>query len=142
MSVFHPGKQTPAALHGSRSGSESNVVKEKPPTFQMVCKQLEAKMVPQGQSLDGYLAKLCERWARLLKEKDRKNLIEDVNSLVRDRIRRSARMLKPAQVTEDYLSGLASDLIQSFPALQHLQENSLELYVKLYVIKLLRVLPR
>jgi hypothetical protein len=142
MSFFHPSKQKPADTNGSRGGSGSTVAKEKPLTFQMVCKQLEAKMIPQGQSLDGYLSKLCERWARLLKEKDRKNLIEDVNSLIRDRIRRSSRMLKPAQVTEEYLSGLAADLIQSFPALQQLQENSLELYVKLYVIKLLRVIPR
>jgi hypothetical protein len=141
MSFFHPGK-TPSTLQGARGGSANTVVKEKQLTFQMVCKQLEAKMVPQGQSLDSYLSKLCDRWARLLKEKDRKNLIEDVNSLIRDRIRRSSRMIKPSQVTEDYLSGLAADLIQGFPALQHLQENSLELYVKLYVIKLLRVLPR
>jgi hypothetical protein len=143
MSFFHPSsKQKPTEIQASRGGSGSNVVKEKPITFQMVCQQLEAKMVPQGQSLDSYLSKLCDRWARLLKDHDRKNLIEDVNSLVRDRVRRSARLLKPAQVTEEYLSRVAIELIQGFPALQHLQENSLELYVKLYVIKLLRVLPR
>jgi hypothetical protein len=141
MSFFrgNSGKK-PTELRAA--GGDANVVKEKPLTFQMVCKQLEAKLVPAEQSLDSYLNKLWDRWARLLKDKDRKNLLEDVNSLVRDRVRRSVRLLKPAQITEEYLSRVAVELIQGSPALQQLQASSLELYIKLYVIKLLRVLPR
>ncbi|MDR2536955.1 MAG: hypothetical protein LBC46_01495 [Treponema sp.] len=118
------------------------VKKEKALTFQMVCMQFEAALVPPGQTLDSYLTKLWDRWAKLIKDEDRNNLREDVNSLVRDRIRRTARLLKPVQITETYLSQTSSELIQKSPALQQLQNNSLELYIKLYLIKLLKNIPR
>ncbi|MDR1399265.1 MAG: hypothetical protein LBJ41_05020 [Treponema sp.] len=129
----------PPALGATPS---TTVKKEKTLTFFMVCTQFEEELVPSGSTLDSYLVKLWERWAKLIKEEDRKNLREDVNALVRDRIRRTARLLKPTQITENYLSQTTKELIQMYPALQQLQNNSLELYIKLYLIKLLKSIPR
>ncbi|MDR0636840.1 MAG: hypothetical protein LBF87_07155 [Treponema sp.] len=135
-------KENPKEAPAVASDPSATIKKEKPLTFRMVCMQFEEAFVPSGQTLDGYLTRLWDRWAKLIKEEDRKNLREDVNSLVRDRIRRTARILKPVQINENYLSQTASELIQSSSALRQLQNNSLELYIKLYLIKLLKNIPR
>jgi hypothetical protein len=134
------GKHKQEAL--TAGAPSSTVKKEKALTFQMVCRQFEDVLVPEGQTLDSYLMKLWDRWARLIKEEDRKNLREDVNSLIRDRIRRTVRMLKPVQITEEYLAQTSMELIQSSSALRQLKNNSMELYVKLYLLKLLKSIPR
>jgi hypothetical protein len=136
------GKPKQTSVPAPTSAPTATIKKEKTLTFYMVCMQFEDMLVPPGQTLDNYLTKLWERWARLIKEEDRKNLREDVNSLVRDRIRRTARLLKPTQITETYLSQTSSELIQGSSALQQLRNNSLELYIKLYLIKLLKNIPR
>ncbi|MDR3303560.1 MAG: hypothetical protein LBS86_04025 [Treponema sp.] len=132
-------------MSGKKSSAADMVASptsEKQLTFKMVCKDLEAKLVPSDQSLDDFLIKLWERWAKLIKEDDRKNLMEDVNSLVRANIRKTNRLLKPAKLTEDYLSQTAADLIKSSTALKQLQDPSLELYIKLYIVKQLSASPR
>jgi hypothetical protein len=135
-------KETSQELSVSGTMASSAVKKEKPLTFWAVCTQLEGALLPPGQTLDQYLTKLWDRWAKLVRDEDRKNLREDVNSLVRDRIRRTARLVKPIQINEDYLSQITSELIKKSPALRQLQNNSLELYIKLYLIKLLKSIPR
>jgi hypothetical protein len=140
--MFFSRKRNSKKVSTLGSTPSITVKKEKALTFQMVCMQFEDALVPSGQTLDGYLTKLWDRWAKLIKDEDRKNLREDVNSLIRDRIRRTVRLLKPAQITENYLSQTSLELIQMSPALQQLQNNSLELYIKLYLIKLLKNIPR
>jgi hypothetical protein len=136
------GKEKPKQSSTPMPTPSPTVKKEKPLTFYMVCMQFEEALVPPGQTVDSYLTRLWDRWAKLIKDEDRKNLREDVNALVRDRIRRTARLLKPVQITESYLSQTSSELIQGSPALKQLQNNSLELYIKLYLIKLLKNIPR
>jgi hypothetical protein len=116
----------------------SNTDNEAPLTFLSVYKKFETELVPQGYTLDWYLVHLYQMWAKLLYESDRRNLLQDVNYLLRGYVRRHFALIRPEQVDEYFLEESAVNFIEGVPALQHLHDNSLTLYVKLYIIKTLR----
>ncbi|MDR0998751.1 MAG: hypothetical protein LBL70_06760 [Treponema sp.] len=99
---------------------------------------MEADLVPQGEDLDEYLKEVESRWSKLLDKQARKNLVEDINALVRDHLRRSLRIRKHARLTEEDLKELAEGIIKGTPSLETLKANDyLSLYMRLYMIKLL-----
>ncbi|MDR1319383.1 MAG: hypothetical protein LBJ90_07135 [Treponema sp.] len=114
--------------------SEINVVKD----IQNTARDIGAFLVPRGQTLDTYLAELEIRWSRLLNEQARRNLIEDVKSLARDNLRQIIRIHKKKRISRESLSGIASSLISHNTTLQGLNgQESLHLYLELYMVKLL-----
>jgi hypothetical protein len=97
-----------------------------------------AKIVPRGSTMDTYLEELISRWGRLLNKQAKDNLVEDVNSLVRDRLRHMLRFQKNAAVNRDTLDKLTNAIMDGSTGLQKITEqNALFLYIKLYLIKLL-----
>jgi hypothetical protein len=96
-------------------------------------------LIPKGKTLDSALAELEDRWGVLHDSKAKKNLIEDVNSLVRDRLRRTLRLQKSPRVTPDALKRLASAIVTESPTLQTLGgQDALIFYIELYIIKLVQ----
>jgi hypothetical protein len=99
---------------------------------------IEADMVPPGKTLDGYLREVENRWSKLLDKEARKNLVEDINSLVRDNLRKALRVRKHTRLTEQELQELSDGIIKGTPTLKTLKANdSLGLYMRLYMVKLL-----
>ncbi|MDR2702413.1 MAG: hypothetical protein LBB72_08280 [Spirochaetaceae bacterium] len=99
---------------------------------------MQSMIVPRGQTLDSYIKTVCSRWNELLNEQAANNLVEDVNALVRDRFRALLRLQKFSMVSQDDLDTLAYTILDSFPSLRKIRDqNSLLLYIKLYLIKLL-----
>ena len=97
-----------------------------------------AKLVPRGKSLESYLEELASRWGLLLNKQAKQNLVEDVNSLVRDKLRQQLRIQKNAAVTGDTLDKLTNSIMDSSQGLLKINEqNTLFQYIKLYLIKLL-----
>lgn len=106
--------------------------------LQNAAREIEAVLVPQGQTLDEYLAELETRWIRLLNKQARQNLVEDVKSLVRDHLRQTLRIQKKKKISRESLSEMTSVLISRTPALRSLGgQDSLHLYMELYMVKLL-----
>jgi hypothetical protein len=106
--------------------------------LQNMARNIASQMVPQGQSMDDYLTELESRWSRLLNKQARQNLIEDVNSLLRDSLRYTIRIHKSKKISLEGLSEIAADLVARTPALQGLGgRDSLLLYMELYMVKLL-----
>ncbi|MDR3341828.1 MAG: hypothetical protein LBT14_03395 [Treponema sp.] len=101
--------------------------------------ELEANLVPEGHTLDTYLTELQDRWNQLLDKQARENLAEDINALIRNRVRVTTRTLKSAQMTATQLDEMAADLMLQISDLNRLNEkNALQLYIKLDIIKLLQ----
>ena len=101
-------------------------------------KELESSMIPQGFSLEDYLEKLEDRWSRLIDPKARKDLIEDVNNLVRDYMRRTLRIQKQFRPTIDTLNQMATELVRRNQGLSTLSgRDSLILYMELQMVKFL-----
>jgi hypothetical protein len=97
-----------------------------------------AELVPRGKSLDAYLDELASRWGHIVNKQARQNLIEDVNSLVRDRLRMLMRLQKNAAVSKDTLDKLTNSIMDNSEGLMKITEqNTLFLYIKLYLGKLL-----
>jgi hypothetical protein len=106
--------------------------------IQNTAREMEAALVPLGQTLDEYLAELEARWIRLLNKQARQNLVEDVKSLIRDHLRQTIRIQKKKKISSEGLSEMASALIARTPALRSLGgQDSLHLYMELYMVKLL-----
>jgi hypothetical protein len=101
-------------------------------------KKVEAELVPKGQTLDSFLAELETRWSRLLNKQARANLVNDVNSLVRDNLRHSIRIHKTKKINREGLEEIVDGIVTHTPALQSLGgQDSLHMYMELYMIKLL-----
>jgi hypothetical protein len=99
---------------------------------------IESELVPLGKSLDSYLREVENRWSKLLDKQAQRNLVEDINSLVRDNLRRTLRLRKHTRLTEVELSELAEGIIRGTPSLESLKANdALKLYMQLYMIKIL-----
>jgi hypothetical protein len=106
--------------------------------IQNIARNIASELVPLGQKLDDYLAELESRWSRLLNKQARQNLVEDVNSLIRDHLRHTIRIHKTKKISSRGLNEMASVLIARTPALQSLGgQDSLHLYMELYMVKLL-----
>lgn len=99
--------------------------------------KVKNRLIPEGHTIDSYMEELLDRWNRIINVDAKNNLTEDVNSLIRDYLRRTIRSLKNAPFTSDRISNLAETLVNT-PNLQKLPaQESLRLYIQLYIIKLL-----
>jgi hypothetical protein len=101
-------------------------------------KKVEAELVPKGRTLDSFLAELETRWSRLLNKQARADLVNDVNSLVRDNLRHAIRIHKTRKINRKGLEEIADGIVGHTPALQGLGgQDSLHMYMELYMVKLL-----
>ncbi|MCL2127459.1 MAG: hypothetical protein FWH38_04330 [Treponema sp.] len=95
-------------------------------------------LVPNDRTLDEYLLELEDRWSHRLDVKSRQNLILDVQSLLKDNLRRALKVYKLKRITHKGLQEISSMLITRNPTLQGLgDQKSLGMYMELYMIKLL-----
>ncbi|GHV84792.1 hypothetical protein AGMMS50230_04000 [Spirochaetia bacterium] len=120
---------------------EKEVYKEKedPMRERLRNTALEAKvhLVPENQTLDSYLDELSSRWRKLLNKQAWDNLVEDVNSLIRDRLRNILRIQKHNTVNRSTLDKLTTSIINSSAGLQKISDQkALFLYIKVYLVKL------
>ncbi len=92
--------------------------------------------VPDDKTLDSFLGELQKKWNRLLHEQARNDLVEDVNALIRDRVRRMLRIQQNGILTEETINRMTSNIIADTPALQQFKGDALTLYIQLYIAKL------
>jgi hypothetical protein len=94
--------------------------------------------VPKGKTVDEYLAELESRWIRVLDKNARKNLLDDVQSLLRANLRRALQIYRQKRLTRENLKDMTMLLITSNPTLKDLKDQEpLRLYMELYMLKLL-----
>ena len=97
---------------------------------------IEKRLVPEGSTLESYLSQLEGKWNRIINPQAKKNLTEDVNSLIRDYLRKTARTLKAATFTPERIQELARTLSES-PSLTKIpSRDALRIYIQLYMVKL------
>ncbi|MDR1636672.1 MAG: hypothetical protein LBR93_04975 [Treponema sp.] len=97
-----------------------------------------ANLVPQGRTLDEYIREVESRWSKLLDKQAQKNLVEDINSLVRDNLRKTLKLRKHSKLSGEDLKNLAEGIVKGTPILETLKaSHHLCLYMQLYMLKLL-----
>ncbi len=106
--------------------------------FSQVAANLEKSIVPAEYSLDQYMSMLIEKWNTMINPEAKRNLVEDINSLVRDYLRKTLRSMKPASLTVDRVDSMANNLLR-VPALMQIKNHgALREYLKTYFLKLLK----
>jgi len=100
---------------------------------------LVSQYVPKGSTIDGTLADLAEKWNPLYASAQKKNLVEDVNALVRDFLRpiRRSFLVRPPDLKR--LHSLAEQLSGSKSLVQIKKRDVLMRYIELYMVRCLQV---
>ena len=98
---------------------------------------LKKEFLDGDKSLNRTLSQLAERWNPLLDPKAKKNLIEDVNALIRDFLRKLKKsfQLNPPDVPR--VQTLAEDLSRNKNLKAIKRKDDLVQYIELYIIKCL-----
>jgi hypothetical protein len=99
-------------------------------------RSLEEQMVEPGSTLDRELTSYEHEWNKLIGDKTRADLTEDIDSLIRDYMRKVIRSLHGSTFTKERIDNLAKTLVDSPALLKIHNKDALEMYIKLYIVKL------
>ena len=99
--------------------------------------KLTARYVPTGSTLDRELAAYERCWNFLLDKNARQNLTEDVNSIIRDYLRKVIKTLRGPTIDAERIHNLAATLSSSQELKKITAHEQLFMYIQLYIIRLL-----
>ena len=95
-------------------------------------RKLEEELVPSSSTLDRELHSYERTWNKLIGKTTHNNLTEDVNSLIRDYLRKVLRHIKSEGFNRERIENLADTLVKT-PALQKIGEpDAMLMYIQLY----------
>jgi hypothetical protein len=143
--VVHPaGAAAAAAAAPAGAGDTSGAVRAKSQKasllrYQRSIQSLAANYVPAGQTIDATLAQLAEKWNPLYAAAQKKDLVEDVNSLVRDFLRPVRRSFLVQPPDPKRIHALAEQLSSSQSLAKIKKRDVLMRYIELYMIRCLQV---
>ncbi|MGA2765378.1 MAG: hypothetical protein ABSG17_18680 [Spirochaetia bacterium] len=100
---------------------------------------LISQYVPKGKSLDSILEDLAEKWNPLFDTQQKRDLVEDVNALVRDYIRPIKRNFFVKPPDTDRIHALAEQLSASKSLSKIKKKEALVRYFELYMVTCLDV---
>jgi hypothetical protein len=100
--------------------------------------RVEKSVVPPNVSLDDYLVDLESKWNTLINLESKRDLTEDVNSLIRDYLRGVIRTMRGSTFSLERLQSLAETLIGSPALLRIKNTGALRSYVIAYMIRLVK----
>jgi len=100
---------------------------------------LVSQYVPKGSTIDATLSELAEKWNPLYAAAQKKDLVEDVNALVRDFLRpiRRSFVVRPPDLKR--IHALAEQLSASKSLAQIKKRDILMRYLELYMVRCLQV---
>ncbi|MCM1321377.1 MAG: hypothetical protein NC041_05960 [Bacteroides sp.] len=98
----------------------------------------ESQLVPQSSTIERELSSYERQWNKLLNAESQRNLTEDVNSLVRDYLRRVLRTIHGSAFTPERIKEIAEALVKT-QSLQKIKDHDqLCMYIQLYLVKLVK----
>ena len=100
--------------------------------------KIEKRLVPEGSTIEAELKSLNGHWNNRLGKTERDNLTEDVNSLIRDYIRKLLRTPKISSFTPERIEQLAQQLAATSSLSQLKDKESLTKYIQLYIVKIVK----
>jgi hypothetical protein len=100
---------------------------------------LVSQYVAKGSTIDATLSDLAEKWNPLYASAQKKNLVEDVNALVRDFLRpiRRSFLVRPPDLRR--IHALAEQLSTSKSLAQIKKRDPLMRYIELYMVRCLQI---
>jgi hypothetical protein len=133
------GSRKADAIEFDEAESSGESSKDRAREFVNSVRDMETEMVPGNKDINSYLKELQTHWGRLLDPQAQQNLVDDVNSLIRDNLRQSMRLWRKQRLSRIHLQDLAQGLVYGNSNLRSLaNQDSLLLYMQIYMVKLLK----
>jgi hypothetical protein len=134
--------QSIARRHGKRSetrapAAANPTAKQRAAAYKKVVEELAEKVIGKNRSIDARLKELEGKWNPLFAEKPKRNLVEDVNSFVRDQVRvlRRSVLKKPPDL--ERVENLALQISENEVFEEIKRKDEFREYIELYLIKVL-----
>jgi len=123
-----------AAASAKSTGQKTNLIQ-----YKRSIQSLIAHYVPSGQTIEGTLEDLAEKWNPLYDARAKRDLVDDVNALVRDFIRpiRRSFLIQPPDLRR--IHALAEQLAESKSLVKIKKREILKNYIELYMVRSLEV---
>lgn len=100
-------------------------------------REVADELVPQGSNIERELNSYVDQWNKMLTKDVRQNLLNDVNSLIRDYLHSIKNTLKGGTFTLERIQSLANTLYKT-PNMQKINGgDALYMYIQLYLLKLI-----
>ncbi len=133
------GEPVPAVEEKSAGGSREKGQKTNLLQYKRSILALISHYVPSGKTVDATLEELAEKWNPLYDPRAKKNLVEDVNALVRDFLRpiRRSFIVQPPDIKR--IHALAEQLSTSKSLEKIKKREILKNYIELYMVRSLEV---
>jgi len=99
--------------------------------------RIKSDILPEGKTVEGYIAELEDRWCSLRDDDTRKNLILGVKALMKDKLRQTIKLKKLTSLKRGDLREISEYIINQNKTLIKLKDQeSLRTYMELYMLKL------
>jgi hypothetical protein len=131
----HTTRTKPAGEAAEAQGPANS--REDAVAYRRKIQALQKEYVGEGGNVDMTLAELAEKWNPLLDPTAKNNLVEDVNSLVRDFLRRLRGGFRKVPPSRERVQELARQLSQNDSFDKIKRREYLQRYLELYMLKLL-----
>ena len=120
------------------AGAKGRLSAEQKEEMRKALDTLKARYIGKGGNIDEELKNLIEKWNPLVAEQSKKNLIEDVNSAIRDFLRKLKRSLYSKPPDIERLQKLSAQIAE-YEGFERIRDKeSFRRYIELYMIKILR----
>jgi len=121
---------------GSKKRAKSKAVDSKV-AYNKALLELKDQLIGEHASIPTTLSELIEKWNPLYEPQARKNLIEDVNSMVRDFIRGLKRGIRNKPPDAERVRAVATKLSQNTVFDRIIQKEHFKRYIEVYILRLL-----
>lgn len=139
--IYHEKEAANSLEDKQEAALAQNPVVSKKVALREAARTLEEELVPSSSTLDRELHSYEHMWNKLIGKVTHNNLTEDVNSLIRDYLRKVLRHMKSEGFNKERIENLADTLVKT-PAMQKIGEHdALMMYIQLYIIKLVKNIP-
>lgn len=136
MSMFRK-KKADKKVPPKKEAEQQSGRKSREQEIASAAKILQSDWIPEGSNIDRELSSYEAQWNKLITPKAHDQLTADVNAFIRDYLRKAARTFSGQSITASRIEGLA-DTLMNAPNMKKIgHTESLKMYVKLYMLRLL-----
>jgi hypothetical protein len=130
----YSSEEQAGSFSGKQSGQSS---KAQLAEYRKKVAELKKEFLEEGKTEDAALDELIERWNPLFDQEARKNLVEDVNSMIRDFMRGLRRGFRVKPPDADRIRNMADRLSQNKAFDKIKRKEYFKRYIEIYMLKLL-----
>ncbi len=133
------GKKAKGGADGKDQDKEEKAPQEnRKAELKAAAEAVQKRLIPPGSTLEGEMEANLERWNRTLDPVIKQNLTEDVNSLIRDYMRKTIRTIKASTFNRARVENLATALVDTPSLMKIKNRDALLAYTQLYIVQLIR----